>query len=268
MRGSRKDSTIVRPRWVERAHPAFTLIDVLVSMVVIMVLLGLLLPTLSHVNETANRVVCRSNLRQLGMSLMMFADQHKGDMPATVFVGVRSVSGSAAVTGRYTSEQPQETMSLRLASDDSGTEGPWDGLGVLFERDVVSAAKIFYCPSHHGEHLYSQYANLFQNGGPEAIVGNFQYRGEGPLAGLYGPDAPRTNNIFKIDPAQTSLIADGMRTAVDINHRTGANFFRADQSVLWYGDSATLSDAWSGSLTPGERVDRTWNAFDTFVRMN
>lgn len=248
------------------ARRGFTLVEVLVSMAVIAVLLAIMLPAVRHVNETANRVVCRSNIRQIGLAFMMYADQNKGEMPRTQFIG--SFLSPDGISRDGVADRPQETMTLRLDDETRESGGRWDGLGQLFATGYLSAPQIFYCPSHHGEFPASRFIENFGDESTGPLIGNFQYRGQGPIAGRTDRDAPRTSNLFKIDPSQTSLIADGMRTVDDINHRVGANFFRADQSVMWFGDKARLESAWTGDDRPGEHVNRAWSAFDDFIRTN
>src|SRR6187401_2774510 len=64
---------------------AFSLVDVLVTLAVISVLIGLLLPTLSGVRETTRQVVCRSNVRQIGFGIILFADDRAGKLPPSVY---------------------------------------------------------------------------------------------------------------------------------------------------------------------------------------
>lgn len=59
----------------------FTLIELLVVIGIIMILAGMLLPTLSRAKQQANRIKCLNNMRQLGLSLTMYASDYEGQYP-------------------------------------------------------------------------------------------------------------------------------------------------------------------------------------------
>ncbi len=61
---------------------AFTLIEVLVVIAIIAVLIAILLPALSSARESARAAVCLANLRMTGMTLRLYADNHRGVGPA------------------------------------------------------------------------------------------------------------------------------------------------------------------------------------------
>ena len=78
------------PGGTRRWPRAFTLIELLVVIAIIAILASLLLPALTSAKEKARRTSCRSGLRQLGLAVMMYGNDHRDRLPT----GVREVTGA------------------------------------------------------------------------------------------------------------------------------------------------------------------------------
>jgi prepilin-type N-terminal cleavage/methylation domain-containing protein/prepilin-type processing-associated H-X9-DG protein len=59
----------------------FTLIELLVVIAVIALLMAIVIPALGKAKIYAQKVVCRSNVRQLGLGILLYADQNDGEVP-------------------------------------------------------------------------------------------------------------------------------------------------------------------------------------------
>jgi len=187
--------------------------ELIVVLSVTVVLAGLFLPTMARMRETANKIVSASNLRQIGMSLLLYANEHREQIPTSVLIA-----------DAYT-WQPHELMSAYIG----GSEWGWDGFGRLYELGFCDCASVFYSPSHRGDHPYERYASIWERPGGfnDFIYTNYHYAGHVDWV----DKRPR-----RLTDDDLVLASDGLRTRSDLNHTDGLHLLSVDGSVQWEGE--------------------------------
>jgi len=229
---------------------AFTLIDVLVSIAVISLLIGLMLPSISMVRESARKVICSSNMRQIGLGMNLYAEDNKDMLPSSVFL-----DDDGGRTARAMYPHLMDTIRTDPAEYEDRGWGQWDGLGLLFYKGYISAAAVYYCPSHTGDNSLEVYEDQWNFSTSNEIIANYQYRG-------IGPNGER--HLYTMN-STSALVTDSLRSFDDINHNNGLNVLAAGLSVSWYDDIDSQIVQSVMSRTDDSIVDDTnqaWQLFD------
>src|SRR5262245_22458825 len=60
---------------------AFTLIELLVVIAIVAILAALLLPALAKAKAQSQNTICKSNMRQIALGILMYADENRDYLP-------------------------------------------------------------------------------------------------------------------------------------------------------------------------------------------
>jgi len=149
----------------------FTLIELLVVMVIIALLVGLLLPALARAKEEARKTQCRSNMRQMGLAMMMYAGDNGGygpEIAAQVYQdvsagnnqlfrsGVMPTPGEDTEMGVWNTQNVLSTQQVTVANAQywqttSSSPSRPIMMGLIFSGGYLTTkgAQILYCPSNN-----------------------------------------------------------------------------------------------------------------------
>jgi prepilin-type N-terminal cleavage/methylation domain-containing protein len=204
----------------------FTLVELLVVIGIIALLIAILLPALNKARDSAVRIKCLGQLRQLGQMAFVYASNNRGHMP----IGAQSLNNSGAT--QLNEEYITEEMYVALGFPDlENTDGTWNGKPL---------APVWTCPANPVPLGVTSPVNQW---GPINTAGfgypavsqrtycittSYAYCGVG-LALPYGTYATSTNQFS----TGNSFVRDYDSLATDLWH-AGSNKVLFADKVYWH----------------------------------
>lgn len=238
--------------WKRASVAAFTLVEVLVVVGIIGVLFAIVVPVIGRAQESAQRTVCASNLRQVHATFLSYAVENRDRVPLGYRVGRKQFNSMVY----------------------SGTSKKFCLFGILYMNGRMKEPQVFFCPSNEdsqsmfntrpppnskavanpwppdpvkapGQNVFAGYGSR-----PDVeLADEFHLRGN-TIAGV-PVRVPRLAD-YKTRGIFADLVAHPDR--VDLRHKTGVNVLYGDGATLWVERSAFDDD-----LKPCVTIDPAWN---------
>jgi len=221
----------------KRRNKGFTLIELLVTIAIISILAAILFPVFARARENARRTSCLSNLKQIGLGVLMYTQDYDEKYPARLM----------GTWGDHTTYKTQPDASMPgyvfITYDGAtGGSGRWiSWMDMVYP--YIKSTQLFVCPSapdpgtgprnlnpSYGYNLYASQCPMSSVVEPSMTMISMDYNA------IYSLNI----NQYGVEP----LLQGTSNTAV-VHHLDGANVLFFDGHSKWFGRN-------SGAFRGGE----------------
>jgi prepilin-type processing-associated H-X9-DG protein len=227
---------------------AFTLVELLVVIGIIALLLAILLPTIGKARQSAQRVACLSNLREVSNSFRLYALNNRDHVPLG-----------------YRAGQAKQFNSMIY----SGTTKHFVLFGLMYLANAMPRPEVFFCPSENDPRSM---LNTSMNPWPPAVDPTINvacgYAGRPEVALPDDPAAVTDYSLPKLATFKNKAVFSDLTSVparVDTRHRTGINVLYGDGSANWVDRKRFNDDlqvCTSINISFNVNQDRIWLALD------
>lgn len=244
-------------------HPraaAFTLFELLIVTTVIAVLVAILLPVANAVREQARRIVCASNMRQMGMAFVAYRTENDGDYPLV-----------------YLPANPISTVSPW----NTWTYNPDRGRWFHFLEPYTGTFKVFNCPT--SARILPALAVLDQDlpgyvrgtavaywGSPGCALcltaynastwGRRRWTASPPMGPMQEPQVESYLATYNLRRDRSPVIFDGLHW--DDQPTAATSYSRANQYGVWWPHRGKLANM---VFSDGHVENRYYSAVTSFL---
>ncbi|HBC88391.1 MAG TPA: hypothetical protein DCZ94_15690 [Lentisphaeria bacterium] len=227
----------------------FTLIELLIVIAIIAVLVALLLPALSGAKEVAHRLICGSNIRQMGILVLAYAQDNDGNFPEH-----RNSENSWPYAYSYWGRKYTNFHADYVIQSSKNPD-------IAFCKDSLEAYRSD--PAHVIHESYKHWSNTSPAANYPSHIGYCYYYGADETHGTNGRSG--YTMLQKVpNPSLSTVLADSMRfggssmpsprilnqdkwpwnhrgqNRTTLGNRSGGNMFYCDGHVKWMQGFETL----------------------------
>lgn len=221
-----------------RKHNGFTLTELLAVIAIIGILIGLLLPAVQRVRESARRTDCSNSLRQLGMAILNFESARQRFPPGT------EIGYGTSWTTHVLPHCEQGGLYATLDLTDKGPEFDdyWDNSDAN-EAACSVAVGLFKCPSEPAPSNFDLPSSHIENRAMTSY-----------LAVATGNHGDLRKLKLDTDFNQLSDVAAARTGVLTTTQKDDPSWDRDDPGLVTVVTNASISDGNSNSLMIGESV--------------